>query len=82
MQEHEKLATVLGKLNKTQMRMLTRVAEVLVEENRADPLHDDGDVRARYAQFKRWCDAHQLDPHSVESWIEESRQQVAAWATV
>jgi hypothetical protein len=77
MQERDKLTTMLDKLNENQLRIVMRLAEAMAEEERADPMHDAGDVRMRYAQFKRWCDDRSLDLNGIEAWIEESRKIAA-----
>jgi len=72
MDERDKLTAAIDKLDSDSTRMLARFAEIMAEENKADPIHDTTDVRVRYEQFKRWCDANSLDLASVEAWIKES----------
>lgn len=77
MRERDKFTTVLDKLNENQLRILMSLAEAMLEENQEDPMRDTDDVRVRYAQFRRWCDARSLDLNGIEAWIEESRKPVA-----
>ncbi len=74
MDERDKLAAVLDKLDGDHVRMLARFAEIMAEEQKADPIHDMTDVRVRYEQFTRWCAANGLDLAAVEAWVQESRR--------
>ena len=77
MDERDKLLTVLDKLTDDQIRILTRLDQIIAEEQQADPLHDTTDVRARYEQFKQWCAANNLELGGVEAWVKETRQAAA-----
>lgn len=72
MEERDKLRNVLDKLGDDQIRMLTGLAEVLLEENQVDSTADTGDIGQRYAEFKRWCETIDFDLASLETWLEES----------
>ncbi len=74
MDTRDKLAAALDKLNDDQIRILTRLAEIIAEEQQADPLHDKVDIHVRYEQFAQWCAANNLDLTGVERWIQESRR--------
>lgn len=74
MDERDKLTAAVDKLDSDSTRMLARFAEIMAEENRADPIRDTTDVRVRYEQFKRWCAANSLDLAAVEAWVNESRR--------
>jgi len=75
MDERDKLTAALDKLGADQLRLLARFAEIMAEEQKADPMHDVGDPRARFEQFKKWCAAINLDLAAVEAWMQE------AWAS-
>lgn len=77
MDERDQLNIVLDKLTSDQTRLLARFAAILLEEQKADPMHDTGDARARLEQFKQWCAANNLDLAGVEAWIQESRRAAA-----
>ena len=77
MDERDKLLAMLDKLTDDQIRILTRLAQIIAEEQQADPLHDTTDVRVRYDQFKQWCAANNLELGGVEAWVEETRQAAA-----
>ena len=77
MEARDKLEVVLDKLTDDQVRILTRLAEILVEEQRADPMHDMTDVHTRYDQFKSWCNDSGLDLSGVDAWVTETRQAAA-----
>lgn len=74
MDERDKLTHVMDKLGNEQLRLLTRFAEIMAEQQKADPMYDTGDIRVRYAEFKRWCDANSLDLAAVDAWVRETRQ--------
>ncbi len=74
MDERDLLTAAVDKLTSDQVRILARLAEIIAEEQKADPMHDTGDVAARYEQFKRWCAVNNLDLAGVEAWIQESRR--------
>ena len=74
MDDRDRLTAVLDKLNSDDIRLLARFAQIMIEEDKADPLHDPADVRERYAQFEKWCESNQLDLATVEAWVEETRQ--------
>jgi hypothetical protein len=73
MDERDKLTTTLDKLDSDHIHLLARFAEILAEENKADPIHDQTDVRVRYEQFKRWCAANSIDLAAVEAWAQSTR---------
>ena len=77
MDERDKLLAALDKLTDDQIRILTRLAQIIAEEQQADPLHDTTDVRARYEVFQRWCAANNLDLGGVDAWIKDTRQAAA-----
>jgi hypothetical protein len=77
MDERDQLNTVLDKLTSDQARMLARFAAILLEEQKADPMHDTADVRVRFEQFKQWCAANNLDLAGVDAWVQESRRAAA-----
>ncbi len=74
MDERDKLTAALDKLGSDQVRILARLAEIIAEEQRADPMHDTGDVRERYEEFRQWCAANSLDLDAVEVWAQEARR--------
>ncbi|HLF27008.1 MAG TPA: hypothetical protein VJG32_11780 [Anaerolineae bacterium] len=74
MDERDRLLMVVDKLGSDQLRILARFAEIIAEEQQADPMHDTSDVRTRYEQFKQWCSANSLDLDTVEAWVHESRR--------
>ena len=74
MDDRETLAAVLDKLKSDDIRLLARFAQILIEEDKADPIHDPTDLRERYAQFKSWCESNNLDLAGVDAWVEETRQ--------
>jgi len=74
MDDRERLTTALDKLNSEALRLLARFAQIMIEEDRADPLHDPADAGERSAQFKKWCESNQLDLAAVDAWVEETRQ--------
>ena len=77
MEERDKLAVALDKLTEDQVRILTRLAEYIAEEQRADPLHDAVDVGVRTEQFKQWCASNNLDLAGVDVWVQETRRAAA-----
>ncbi|HKZ82988.1 MAG TPA: hypothetical protein VJ793_04950 [Anaerolineae bacterium] len=74
MDDRDKLTAVLDKLNSDDIRLLARFAQIMIEEDKADPIHDPTDLRERYAQFKMWCESNSLDLAAVDAWVEETRQ--------
>ena len=76
MDERDQLERALDKLTSDQVRILARFAEIIAEEQQADPMHDPGDVRVRFEQFKQWCAANDLDLAGVDAWVQESRRAV------
>jgi len=74
MDERDLLVAALDKLAPEQVRMLAHFAEIIVADQKADPIHDTTDARARYDQFKKWCAANSIDLAGVEIWIQESRR--------
>lgn len=78
MDDTDKLTSILHKLNADQMRLLVRFAEFITQDRAPDELHDQSDVRERYADFKQFCEASGIDPKMVESWAEETRDQLQA----
>ena len=74
MDDRDILASAMDKLGNEQLHLLARFAEVLAEQDRADPMYDTSDVRVRFAEFKQWCDANSLDLAAVETWAQETRQ--------
>jgi hypothetical protein len=74
MDERDKLTAAIDKLDTDSTRILARFAEIMAEEQKADPIHDTTDVHLRYEQFKRWCAANSLDLAAVEAWVIESRR--------
>ena len=78
MEERDKLAVALDKLTEDQVRILTRLAEYIAEEQRADPLHDAVDVGVRTEQFRQWCAANSLDLAGVDAWAREARRAASA----
>ncbi len=65
MDESDKLANLIQKMSKAQLRQLTRFAEFIMLEDEPDDLTDRGDVRARYASFK---DTLHVDPATIDAW--------------
>jgi hypothetical protein len=69
MDDSDKLANLVQKMSKAQLRQLTRFAEFLMLEDEPDDLTDRGDMRTRYATFK---DALHIDPAAIEAWTKSS----------
>ncbi|MGH2592784.1 MAG: hypothetical protein ACRDGG_04665 [Anaerolineae bacterium] len=80
MDERDQLERALDKLTNDQVRILARFAEIIAEEQKADPMHDTGDAGVRFEQFKQWCAVNDLDLAGVEAWIQESRRASASAA--
>jgi hypothetical protein len=74
MDERDKLTAVLDKLSSDDIRLLARFAQILIEEDKADPIHDPTDFHERYTQFKVWCESNNLDLAAVDAWVEETRR--------
>jgi hypothetical protein len=74
MDERDKLMAILDKLNSDDIRLLARFAQIMIEEDKADPIHDPTDLGERYEQFKKWCESNNLDLAAVDAWVEETRQ--------
>jgi len=81
MDERDQLTGLLDKLTSDQVRLLVRFAAIIAEEQKADPMHDTGDARARYDRFKKWCATNDIDLAGVETWIQESRRAASRTAT-
>ncbi len=72
MEDSDKLANLIQKMSKAQLRQLTRFAEFIMLEDEPDDLTDRGDVRTRYATFK---EALRIDPAAVDAWAKSSGQK-------
>jgi hypothetical protein len=69
MDDTDKLANLIQKMSKAQLRQLTRFAEFILLEDEPDDLNERGDMRARYATFK---DALHVDPAAIDAWAKTS----------
>ena len=78
MDERDRLATAIDKLSSEEVRLLARFAAVMAEEQKADPMHDTGDVGQRLEQFRQWCAANKLDLAAVEAWVQQARTAAAS----
>ena len=72
MDDTDKLANLIQKMSKAQLRQLTRFAEFILLEDEPDDLNDRGDLRARYTTFK---DALHVDPAAIEAWAKSSAKK-------
>jgi hypothetical protein len=69
MDDSDKLANLVQKMSKAQLRQLTRFAEFILLEDEPDDLNDRGDMRSRYTTFK---DALHVDPAAIDAWAKSS----------
>ena len=76
MDDTDKLAAVIEKLSSAQIREVIRFAEFITHDEPPDDLHDQSDVRARYAEFKEFCQASEVDLDSIEAWVQETTSQL------
>ena len=65
MDDSDKLANLIQKMSKAQLRQLTRFAEFILLDDEPDDLNDRNDMRTRYATFK---DALHVDPAAIDAW--------------
>ena len=72
MDDSDKLANLIQKMSKAQLRQLTRFAEFILLDDEPDDLTDRGDMRTRYATFK---DALRIDPAAIDAWAKASGQK-------
>jgi hypothetical protein len=72
MDDSDKLANLVQKMSKAQLRQLTRFAEFILLEDEPDDLNDRGDLRTRYATFK---DALHVDPAAIDAWAKSSAKK-------
>jgi hypothetical protein len=72
MDDSDKLANLIQKMSKAQLRQLTRFAEFILLEDEPDDLNDRSDLRARYATFK---DALHVDPAAIDAWAKSSAKK-------
>jgi hypothetical protein len=69
MDDSDKLANLVQKMSKAQLRQLTRFAEFILLEDEPDDLNDRSDMRTRYATFK---DTLHVDPAAIDAWAKSS----------
>lgn len=72
MDDTDKLANLIQKMSKAQLRQLTRFAEFILLEDEPDDLNDRGDMRARYSTFK---DSLHVDPAAIDAWAKSSAKK-------
>jgi hypothetical protein len=72
MDDTDKLANLIQKMSKAQLRQLTRFAEFIMLEDEPDDLNDRSDMRVRYTTFK---DALKVDPAAIEAWAKSSAKK-------
>jgi len=72
MDDSDKLANLIQKMSKAQLRQLTRFAEFILLEDEPDDLNDRSDLRVRYATFK---DALHVDPTAIDAWVKSSAKK-------
>jgi hypothetical protein len=72
MDDSDKLANLVQKMSKAQLRQLTRFAEFILLEDEPDDLNDRGDMRTRYATFK---DTLHVDPAAIDAWAKSSSKK-------
>ena len=72
MDDTDKLANLIQKMSKAQLRQLTRFAEFILLEDEPDDLNDRSDMRARYSTFK---DSLQVDPAAIDAWAKSSAKK-------
>jgi hypothetical protein len=72
MDDTDKLANLIQKMSKAQLRQLTRFAEFILLEDEPDDLNDRGDMRTRYTTFK---DALHVDPAAIDAWAKSSAKK-------
>ena len=70
MEETDKLAAVIQKLSPAQIRQVIRFAEFIARDEPPDDIHDQTDLRQRYDEFKKFCEASEVDLGAVEEWVE------------
>jgi hypothetical protein len=72
MDDSDKLANLVQKMSKAQLRQLTRFAEFIMLEDEPDDLNDRSDMRTRYTTFK---DALRVDPAAIDAWAKSSAKK-------
>ncbi len=72
MEDSDKLANLIQKMSKAQLRQLTRFAEFILLEDEPDDLNDRGDMRTRYTTFK---DALRVDPAAIDAWAKSGTKK-------
>jgi hypothetical protein len=70
MDETDKLAAVIQKLSPAQIRQVIRFAEFIAHDEPPEDIYDQGDIRERFATFKQFCEASDVDLSAVEEWAE------------
>ncbi len=76
MDDTDKLLGVVQKLSASQLKQVIRYAEFIAQDEVPDEIHEQGDIRARYAEFKQFCEASNFDPAAVEAWAEANAGQI------
>ena len=76
MEDTDKLLGVVQKLSASQIKQVIRYAEFIAQDEVPDEIHETGDVRARYAEFKQFCEASDVDLAAVEAWAQATAGQI------
>jgi hypothetical protein len=72
MDDSDKLANLIQKMSKAQLRQVTRFAEFILLDDEPDDLGDRSEMRTRYATFK---DTLHVDPAAIEAWAKSSAKK-------
>jgi hypothetical protein len=73
----DKLSQLLGRLTTEQVRQVLRFAQFIYEDQEPEGMHTREDPVARYQEFAQWCQAHGIDPGSMDSWGKDASGRTA-----
>ena len=76
MEDTDRLLSVVQKLSASQIKQVIRYAEFIAQDEVPDEVHESGDVRARYAEFKQFCETSEVDLTTVEAWARATAGQI------
>jgi hypothetical protein len=76
MEDIDNLLSIAQKLSASQLKQLLRYAEFIAQDEVPGELHQQSDVRARYAEFRQFCEAHKVDLAAVEAWAQATTGQI------
>ena len=72
MEDTDKLLAVVQRLSPSQVKQVVRFAEFILQDEAPYDMTDYGDVRQRFAEFKAFCEAGDVDLSTIDEWARQT----------